>query len=91
MENSKKQVINEQTTVAELEKLLGFQGYLRIPRTAWEHAKRCTSLFELVCDLYNYGYIMGQRAERQRVRYRGGVPPQTSTVALQHVNANFSR
>ena len=52
---------------AELaEKLLGFQDVIRIPRTAWEHAKRCTSLFELVCYLYNYGYIMGQRAERQR-------------------------
>ncbi len=52
--------------LAELEKLLGFQDVIRIPRTAWEHAKRCKSLFELVCDLYNYGYIMGQRAERQR-------------------------
>ena len=52
--------------LAELEKLLGFQDVIRIPRTAWEHAKRCTSLFELVCDLYNYGYIMEQRAERQR-------------------------
>lgn len=52
--------------LAELEKLLGFQDVIRIPRTAWEHAKRCTSLFDLVCNLYNYGYIMGQRAERQK-------------------------
>ena len=52
--------------LAELEKLLDFQDVIRTPRTAWEHAKRCKSLFELVCDLYNYGYIMGQRAERQR-------------------------
>ena len=91
MENSKKQVINEQTAAAESEKLLDFQDVIRIPKAAWEYAKRCTNLFKLVCGLYNYGYIMGQRAERQRVRYRGGVPPQTSTVALQHVNANFSR
>jgi len=52
--------------LAELEKLLGFQDAIRIPKTAWEHAKRCTSTFQLVCDLYNFGYIMGQRAERQR-------------------------
>lgn len=86
MENSKKQVINEQTAaaaeptrsatsppapvpaeLAELEKLLDFQN-VKMPKTAWEHAKRCTSLFKLACDLYNYGYIMGQRAERQRVK-----------------------
>lgn len=50
----------------ELGNFLGLQDCLRVPKQAWDYAHTCTSTFQLVCDLYNFGYIMGQRAERQR-------------------------
>lgn len=54
---------------AELARLLDFQDCLKVPRTAYERARTCLekgNFFRLVCDLYNLGYIMGRRAERQR-------------------------
>lgn len=54
----------------ELKKLLGHQDCVRVPREIYHYAKAQQSLFRLVCDVFNYGYIMGQRAERAR-RKRG--------------------
>ena len=50
----------------ELNELLKHQDCLKIPEEIYRHAKTATSFFMLVCDLFNYGYIMGKRAERAR-------------------------
>lgn len=50
----------------EIKKLLGYQSCLRVPSEIHHYAKAQRSLFCLVCDVFNYGYIMGQRAERAR-------------------------
>lgn len=52
--------------IKKLGELLGHQGCIRVPKEIYHYAKAQQSLFCLVCDLYNYGYIMGQRAERAR-------------------------
>lgn len=52
----------------ELNELLKNQD---VPEEIYRHAKTATSFFMLVCDLFNYGYIMGKRAER--ARRKGGV------------------
>ena len=55
---------------AELNKLLDEQGCSRVPKEIYEYAKTERSLVWLVCDVFNYGYIMGQRAERARRKGR---------------------
>ena len=50
----------------EIKKLLGYQDYTRVPKEILHYAKAQHSLLFLVCDVFNYGYIMGQRAERAR-------------------------
>lgn len=63
--------------INDLDTLLGHQDCIRVPAIAYDYAKailndkegKCT-LSLLVCSLYNYGYIEGQRAERTR-RKRG--------------------
>lgn len=56
---------------AELKKLLGEQDCLRVPEEIYEYAQTESLLVWLVCDVFNYGYIMGQRAERARRKGRG--------------------
>ena len=55
----------------ELNELLKNHDCLKVPEEIYRHAKTATSFFMLVCDLFNYGYIMGKRAER--ARRKGGV------------------
>lgn len=50
----------------ELDELLKHQDCLKVPEEIYQHAKTAASFFTLVCDLFNYGYIMGKRAERAR-------------------------
>lgn len=54
----------------EIKNLLGYQNCADIPQEIYDFAKAECSLFRIVCDIFNYGYIMGQRAERAR-RKRG--------------------
>lgn len=63
--------------IKDLDALLGYQDCTKVPDKAWNYARAViagktplNSLFWLVCSLYNYGYIEGQRAERAR-RKRG--------------------
>lgn len=52
--------------IKKLRELLGHQGVVKIPKNIWDYARTVSDSALLVCDLYNYGYIMGQRAERAR-------------------------
>lgn len=50
----------------ELKKLLGNQDILKVPKEIYQYAKAQRTLFDVVCDVFNYGYILGIRAERAR-------------------------
>ena len=50
----------------ELKKLFSHQNCLKVPEEIYQYAKAQHSLFTVVCDVFNYGYIMGIRAERAR-------------------------
>ena len=56
----------------ELNRLLGHQDCTKVPAEIFHYAKAQKTMFRIVCDVFNYGYIMGQRAERAR-RKRGKV------------------
>lgn len=49
-----------------LDELIRQQDCLKVPEEIYQYAKKQKSLFEIVCDCFNYGYIMGIRAERAR-------------------------
>ena len=50
----------------ELKKLLGNQDCFKVPEEIYQYAKAQHTLFNVVCDVFNYGYILGIRAERAR-------------------------
>lgn len=58
--------VKEYKEIKKLGELLGHQGCVKIPKNVWSYAKTVSDKFKLICDIYNYGYIMGQRAERAR-------------------------
>ena len=54
----------------ELKTFLGHQDCVRVPEKIYHYAKAQHSFFNIVCDVFNYGYIMGQRAERARKKHK---------------------
>lgn len=50
----------------ELKRLLDQQDILKVPKEIYQYAKAQRTLFDVVCDVFNYGYILGIRAERAR-------------------------
>ena len=57
----------EMLTPEELSCLLGYQNCLKVPQSAYIIFMNChQNPFKVICNLFNLGYIMGQRAERAK-------------------------
>lgn len=50
----------------QLKRLLDQQDILRVPEEIYQYAKAQRTLLDVVCNVFNYGYILGIRAERAR-------------------------
>ena len=50
----------------EIKGLLDQQDILKVPKEIYQYAKAQRDLWRIVCDVFNYGYILGIRAERAR-------------------------
>lgn len=62
--------------ITELKAILLKQDILKIPKNAYQlYNSYDTSIYNSdffrFCDLYNYGFIMGQIAERKRKKQKG--------------------